>query len=573
MANITSREDLSRWLTDKPTDWAQVIALRAALRALPYAFGRQISALRVSSFAPVLFRAVSIAWTASNWPENSVQGAVPSALEAFLVVERATDGHVDSTSTFSVATYSIYAAVRATDAADSFSASAEAQAAAADAARVADSRDQRQIWESLTQDCNWLETKRMHPDESRGLSGERLWYANLPNAWMDAWCPVAVGLLLSLDPTYQVWIDWYHRRIDGFEAAFDIPGDVGRTEDKAILARLTNATDADFWGRGTNYVNTTLQGWIDEARARVAPPSADTAPLPAQNQNAIPFAATADGKIAIDPTRNADALRTDAEARDRYDEAIREAQALLARCRLSNSAARFVGGFENYLAAGGDALADMRPSLFVQRGEKLRQEIAAYENDNRDSFLEPIADDLLIDLKGWRSAHNMVVGLDPVLMRLDTAMLGPDVRSALIPPTELRTFVADADEANILDEGVREIVDEAISLAPAIPDASDRRTVWSVESVQNLVIEAFSVALQHPGKVAAGAAFTAVVGVPVAASVFGGALVCAKFLIKHRHWIETKLNDTPTWKSLFVQLCDKMEQVTPFKRAGDDDGV
>ena len=439
-------------------------------------------------------------------------------------------------------------------------------------------------WANISADCDWLVSKHEPTLASRFLTREALWPASKPAGWREVWAFVA-GRLAELNQGYSVWADWYDRRLKGERAAFDIPGDSDRTEDKKILARLADATNEDFWDKGATYVNTTLQGWIDEARERVRPRDApfvtdplrqlDAAPepIPPQNQNAIPFTASEDGKIGIDLSRNADGLRTDGDARDRHGEAIREARALLDRCRLSNSAARFVSGFENYLAAGGDTLADLRPSLFVQRGEKLRQEIAAYEGSEQDSFLEPIADDLLIDLKGWRSAHNMAVGLDPVLMRIDTAMLGPDVKPTLIAPSELHAFVADADEADILDDGVREIVDEAIDLAPDVPDANDRRTVWSVESVQNLVIEAFSVALNHPVKVAVGVGFTAAVGVTVAAGVAGGALVSAKFLIKHRTWIETRLNNTPTWQSLFNQVCDRLEEWTPFKSSKDDDGV
>jgi hypothetical protein len=78
--------------------------------------------------------------------------------------------------------------------------------------------------------------------------------------------------LADIDPNYSVWIDWYERRIRGERAAFDIPGDKGRIEDKRILRRLAEATDEDFWGKGHEYVNATLKGWLDEARARVAPP-------------------------------------------------------------------------------------------------------------------------------------------------------------------------------------------------------------------------------------------------------------------------------------------------------------
>ena len=35
MVEISNRQDLEKWLQDKPRDWAQVIALRAGARALP----------------------------------------------------------------------------------------------------------------------------------------------------------------------------------------------------------------------------------------------------------------------------------------------------------------------------------------------------------------------------------------------------------------------------------------------------------------------------------------------------------------------------------------------------------
>jgi hypothetical protein len=513
MAQITSREELEVWLNDKPADWAQVIAARAALRVLPYAFAKDVPQNWVKDFASPLIRAMAISWAARNFPAHDMGAAARAAR----------------------------AAARAAD-------------AAADAA----------VWANINCDCDWLAGQGDAASASRRLTREPLWPVGAPNGWAEAW-DSATERLTALDQSYSVWIDWYNRRIDGYDTAFDIPGDTNRKEDKAILARLADATNEDFWDRGAAYVNATLKGWIDEARARVAPPPVAPAPIPPQNQNAIPFSATEDGKIRIDPSRNADALRTDADAHDRHAEAIREAKALLERCRLSNSAARFVSGFENYVSVGGETLDDLRPSLFVQRGEKLRQEIAAYESGQQDSFLEPIADDLLIDLKGWRSAHNMAVGLDPVLMRLDTAMLGPDVKPTLIAPDELHEFVADADKAEILDNGVREIVDEAIDLAPAIPDATNRRTVWSVETVQNLVIEAFGVALNHPRKITAGVIISAVVGPGAAAGVVGGVWGVSKFLISRRVWIETRLNDTPTWKSLFVQLCDAIEKATPLK--------
>jgi hypothetical protein len=580
MAQIMSRYQFESWLEDKPADWAQVIAARAALRVLPYAFEKQIDQKWVKEFAPPLIRSLAISWIVGNFPAHNMAVAAYAAADAYDAAAAAAAARAATHAAAAAAAYAT-SAVRAAAAATYVAAAPRAARAAVDA--VAYAAAYGAVWVNISDDCNWLENA-YGPNAARHLTCVKLWPAGEPKDWAAVWDHASTHLR-NLDQGYGVWIDWYNRRIRGEDAAFDIPGDSDRTEDKAILARLADATNEDFWDKGAPYVNTTLQGWIDAARERVRPRDAPfitdplrqleaaPEPIPPQNQNAIPFTATESGKIRIDQSRNADALRMDADAQDRHAEAIREARALLDRCRLSNSAARFVSGFENYLSAGGETLADLRPSLFVQRGEKLRQEIAAYESGQQDSFLEPIADDLLIDLKGWRSAHNMTVGLDPLLMRLDTAMLGPDVKPALIAPAELHAFVAEADEADILDEGVREIVDEAIDLAPAIPDANDRRTVWSVESVQNLVIEAFSVALNHPVKVAVGVSAVAV-GASLGVGVGLGELVgAAGFLLAKRKWVETKLNNAPTWKALFIQLCNKAEKALESMRKSGSDGI
>jgi hypothetical protein len=266
MAQITSREELEAWLKDKPADWAQVIAARAALRALPYGLSYHPSLLEVSSFVQVLFRTVLISWTASNYPELVLKDSANRTITEFLVTERTKYDHNISGTTFAVATYSAYAAVRAVDAANVGIAVAEAVAAATDSARVAYSGEREITWTSVAQDCERIDSEGVQLTASEDLSSKPLWWSRLPEFWTRQWYDVAVQELRSLDETYQVWIDWYNRRIEGHDAAFDIPGDIDRVHDKAILARLADASDEDFWGKGATYVNTTLQRWIDEAR-------------------------------------------------------------------------------------------------------------------------------------------------------------------------------------------------------------------------------------------------------------------------------------------------------------------
>jgi hypothetical protein len=443
------------------------------------------------------------------------------------------------------------------------------------------------MWQALHEDCAFLENRRLDEHPIFELATEKIWLSPPLDRWLNNKNQLIAELIL-IDPNYAVWIDWYERRIRGEYAAFDIPGDKDRIEDKKILRRLAEATDEDFWGKGHEHVNATLKDWLDEARERasanlgVALPiglasETDTAfalppvliKTPRQNRNAITFRTDEGGRITIDTSASVDLLRTDAEARDRHSEAASEAQAVLDRCRGNNAAARLTLRMENYLAAIGIAIEDSKPSLLVQRGEKLRQELAAYAAP--DTLLNPIADDILVDLKGWQSSHNMMVGLDPVLMAIDTAMLGPDRRPALIPPHEIKQFVHDAVEADLLAEGTEDILVEAADLAPAIPDPNDRRTNASIEMVRNLCIEAVSIVLNYPIKSAIAA--TVISGI-VSPILVGGladpipllsSIQVAEWLVAHRQWIEEKMGNTPTWQTLFMKVADWLEKNTPFK--------
>ncbi len=628
MVVITSPEELKQWLTDQPRDRAQVAAARVALRALPHAFNKPATEKWISDYAPALFRAVAIAWAARNFPAHDMVAAARAANTA---AGRAADA-ANTAATRAVA-YAARAAAYATSAAAARAAAAAARAARStppvgvpegtlwinpvdnvqflrddpvlsiggepitiggepitmetwtplsvsdvggeatvkhgpDAGAAAEAAEAA-IWNAISADCQWLLDNGDAKQAPQKLTAQPLWLTPAPTGWDAAW-GAAKQRLTTLDPSYAVWTEWYDRRISGNDAAFAITGDSDRAQDKGIIVKLADATDDDFWGKGATHVNTTLQSWIDEARARVGALPVVDAQIPPQNRNAVSFLAGDDGRIGIDTHAGADTLRTDREARDRHAEAVREARSLHERCQGNNAAARLTGLFENYLIAAGESVEGVSPSLLVQRGEKLRQEIAAYAAP--DTMLDPVADDILVDLKGWQSAHNMVVGLDPVLMALDTAALGPDVKPALISPDELRQLARDADNEGVLAEGVRAVLEEAADLAPAIPDPTNRRTIWSVETGKNLIIELFSVALNNPVKAALGIVAVGVV-VPMVGPgwTLGGTIAAAGFLIKHRHWIEQRLGNTPTWKALFSQLCDQMQAVTPFRPQPPDD--
>jgi hypothetical protein len=156
----------------------------------------------------------------------------------------------------------------------------------------------------------------------------------------------------------------------------------------------------------------------------------------------------------------------------------------------------------------------------------------------------------------------MVVGLDPALMARDTAQLPPDAVVGDMTPAEVSEVVQEADEAGLLQSDVSEIMEEAVALVPPGADASDRRFRWCVESCRNLVIEAFAIALNKPTVATAVVAGSYALG-PQA--MVGNALAFGVFLISRRQWIEERLGRrAPTWKALFVDLCERLEKHTPL---------
>ncbi len=267
MGQITSREELEAWLKDKPIDFAQVITARAVLCVLPYAFGEAtpdywVPDYWVANHSLALFRATLISWAARNFPAHDMAAAARAASGAAYDTygARANGGY---------ATNGYHAAYAAAYASRAAANAANAAYASRAAARVANATNAAAAWANINHDCDWFTSDGDPASASRRLTREKLWPAGEPDGWAEALVS-ATGRIAALNQGYSVWIDWYNRRIEGHDAAFDIPGDTNRIEDKAILARLADATNEDFWDKGATYVNTTLQGWIDEARERAA---------------------------------------------------------------------------------------------------------------------------------------------------------------------------------------------------------------------------------------------------------------------------------------------------------------
>jgi hypothetical protein len=273
MAQITSRDKLKLWLEEQQrVDWAQVIAARAALRVLIYAFGEETDELWVKEFALHLIRAISASWSASNFPTYNISNdahAVADAarIAAYAAPKLSISASLARAAASAVDSWSVITKLVHNNIVD--------MSAAVYSVEIACDIVGDLAWANVDWDCNRLESSDDPTSAARLLTKESLWPGGQPDEW-DGACEFAFDRLTALvdedgrNQQYKVWIDWYNRRIEGHDEAFDIPGDTNRTEDKAILARLADTTKEDFWDKGATYVNTTLQGWIDEAKLSAA---------------------------------------------------------------------------------------------------------------------------------------------------------------------------------------------------------------------------------------------------------------------------------------------------------------
>jgi hypothetical protein len=448
MGQITSSEELEEWLKDKPADWAQVIAVRAALRVLPYAFGEGVPQKWVKDVVSPLFRAIAISWAARNFPAHDMAAAAA------------------------------YAARAAADAAARAAADAAAYAAraAADAA----------AWANISHDCDWLGKYSDSALAAQQMTSVGLWLAGEIDGWRAVWVHAAERLL-AVDASYQVWIDWCNLRFEGGnDMAFDIPGDVDRTEDKKILARLADATNEDFWDKGATYVNTTLQSWINEARERVAPKT-----IPPQEPDAIAYGLNGQGKLDRLPASDQTHLR-DIPDQQRIYRDVREA-ALELQGEGQRLGARLERALGRFLTSIPENFADAECYSVWRDGNALRRIHLAHRavargKDYDDKRLDPAMAEMLGDLL---DRYNLFAFGDDGLRAKDEAAIPPQERTKAVDEAAKAAPLIDALLASpeIMTEVVRDdvLADQADQTLPEGDPYDDQALVQSNKTMRNRI--------------------------------------------------------------------------------------
>lgn len=293
---MRSHEDVVRFLADKPREWAEVLAARAALRVVPLFesnFAAVPSPLLYKSFDVflTLLRAAVLPWLAavvpargqelrnvgSNLHSEADSVAAQMYARSMAAISAATAA-VDATRAASLAIAGAnYAAADAVEDAASAASAADAARAAAYEAANAGARaayaestanaaaNRRAAYSMFSQDAADIAER----DKVSVLRVVPLWrMINVSERISAGWITLSATLRRTErgDDWNLVWIDWYEAIRDG-RAPWGLPREVG--EQILVEAMLWPQSE---WGKGALHINRRIAVLIEAARAGDSPP-------------------------------------------------------------------------------------------------------------------------------------------------------------------------------------------------------------------------------------------------------------------------------------------------------------
>lgn len=237
--SIRSTEDLAEWLEGKPKEFAQVIAMRVALRALPLAglvfpIRTELGQRRVSKLAAPAFRATFISWVARTYPAREMNEAVTAASKAAvraaeITSRAATDGAIDG---------AMYAAAKAAD-----TTVGDDVVEAVEASFHSIGSSTPSFW-----DCIEFDALRLVDDfdgepatVAAQLAGSAIWTTGQIPEWATGFWEQLRDALTQTDANWQHFFTWYQRRLHGLNGSFDVLPEMAEALDVRI------ATKPDEW--------------------------------------------------------------------------------------------------------------------------------------------------------------------------------------------------------------------------------------------------------------------------------------------------------------------------------------
>ncbi len=498
---ITSREELEAWLEDKPREWAQVIAARAAFRVLPIAIDPEAYKMRAIDprVALAVCRAISVSLGAARIPSNGfASDAAANAsgnAEYVFRYAQATADYANSPGDASAAISAFWSVVSASSTGHT---KANADTIAAQAVSLAaEATDAAAIWGSSSTDLNALESGINITE----LLNQPVW-GERPDWFVKNWGNVVRWMSRKVDG-FEIWREWYYGRLEGLPHAF---ADFDDQADTAFCKQILKYDD-DWWSRPPAEVNADITALVDGLR-NIEPPSEGELE---QNSRAITFRPTANGQVGLNKQADPHKLDTSDDAALRHAEALAEANSALVASALGATQALDVAKpLENYIEALGNRLNGTIPSLLVARGEKLRRLIAS--RDNPSSSAIPFSENQEGALQDWMVAHNLLIGSDPYLADIEHMARGPDAPVVVLDLEALKQVIQSATEAGIPTVEAAEALEDSAANIPENALEGDRRAVQATEAVKNFIRGVGSSIKAHGWKMAIGAGGTGYAG-------------------------------------------------------------
>ena len=264
MVEISDQKSFERWLKDKPAEWAQVLAMRSALRVLPFIAvdnSQKIGAIRQQILLLALFQVSTSSWVAQRYPTSRINNLLSNAISN---AARVTRDSYPASALFSITAAS--RAARAYNVVDSvIRAACDSVTAAIRSIANGKNIDSEAIWRSVNTDRLILHDFEGLPVESANrLSQLSVWNTTenqviTPDWAIEAEIEFSIKLI-GLDPNWHVWTEWYQSRLDGIESWGLKPKNA-----ETLMLRIVKQ-ESKWWEQSSVTVNAEIALWLARMR-------------------------------------------------------------------------------------------------------------------------------------------------------------------------------------------------------------------------------------------------------------------------------------------------------------------
>lgn len=259
---ISSPEELRDWLSDKPPEWAHVIAMRMALRVLPLitAVPRGGEPDDDLALLPRIGVAV-LAWTGAAYPDLLTELA-PKAAELASEADPTTDKTPDriaysAAMAVSTACVALYPLSKPEDSHKSVHERAVETATFAHSAYYeAVGSEMGGFWSALSNDSAAFDVDQQVPK----LASLPLWGDAVVADRMRSAYSQFVSVLNARSENWSVWVRWINARMAG-KPSFELDPGVAETFDRRIAEQ-----PAGWWMLDPSEVNSVVKQWVEEGR-------------------------------------------------------------------------------------------------------------------------------------------------------------------------------------------------------------------------------------------------------------------------------------------------------------------